>query len=301
VNTAIVHNGFVYQLLAWSGGRYEAHLNQEADKVFASFHLIDPAARVQPRSAPAQTYVSKEFGYTINAGGLPWTEWRAIAQEMPHAEFGALCGERTAMAVVPVPLLGLKADLADIDGALVSLMDFDRAKAVQRTPIARGAWRGFASAYERNSSRGNPYRYRIETLIGPNTALLAAEWRPVEQPAQECPAVLDSLVLRDAPAIAKDRVPRPAAVAQFFNYLGLTAFRAGRWDSARAAFEQSHALVPNDPDYVSNIVETLSRQGKKEAALEWLVNAVKGAECSSPMRAVEQPLRLRIPRRLRLR
>jgi transglutaminase-like putative cysteine protease/tetratricopeptide (TPR) repeat protein len=290
VDVAIVHNGFVYQLLAWSAGRHEAFLNKEADKVFASFHIIDPAARVGSRRTPAQTYVSKDFGYTINAGGLPWTEWRALAQEMPHAEFGALCGERTAMAVVPVPLLGFKADVADVDGALVSLMDFDRTKAVQRAPIERGAWRGFEATYERNSSRGNPYRYRLRTLVGSQVALLAAEWRPVEQTLQECPALLDSLVLGDVPAIAKDKVPRPAAVAQFFNNLGLTAFRAGRWEPARAAFEQAHALVPTDADYVSNIVETFSRQGKKQAALEWLVNAVKGTECSSPMRATEASL-----------
>ena len=48
--------------------------------------------------------------------------------------------------------------------------------------------------------------------------------------------------------------------------------------------------MPNDGDYVSNIVETLTRQGKKEAALEWLVGAVKGTECSSPLRATEAAL-----------
>jgi tetratricopeptide (TPR) repeat protein len=290
VNTAIVHNGFVYQLLAWSGGRHEAALNAEADKVFASFHLIDPAVRVVPRAAPAQAFVSKDFGYAVDAGGLPWTEWRALAQDMPHAEFGALCGERTAMAVVPVPLLGFKADLADVDAALASLMDFERAKAVQRTPIERGPWRGFDATYERSSSRGNPYRYRLVTLVGPQSALLAAEWRPVEQPGAQCPPVLDKLALGDAPAIAREKVPRPAAVAQFFNHLGLTAFRAGRWDPARAAFAHAHALVPNDGDYVSNIVETFSRQGKKQAALDWLADAVKGTECSSPLRATQASL-----------
>ncbi|HWE23705.1 MAG TPA: DUF3857 domain-containing protein [Myxococcales bacterium] len=290
VNTTIVHNGFVYQLIAWSNARLEGRLNREADALFASFHLIDALAHAAPTRNVARAFSSKDFGYTINPGGAPWTEWSALAEQMPHAEFGALCGERTAMAIVPVPLLGFHPDVAEADAALVTLMDFDRSKAVQHAPIERRGWRGFEATYERNSNRGNPYRYRVVTLVGARVALLAAEWRPVEQTSKECPAVLDNLVLGEAAAIAKDKVPRPGTAALVFNQLGLIAFRQGRWDPARAAFEQAHALVPDDGDYVSNIVETLTRQGKKRAALEWLASAVKGTECSSPLRAIEASL-----------
>ena len=82
VNTTIARNGFVYQLLAWSNARNEAVLNREADAVFSGFHLIDGSASVAAKRNPAHTFVSKDFGYTVAAGGEPWTEWSAIAEQM---------------------------------------------------------------------------------------------------------------------------------------------------------------------------------------------------------------------------
>jgi transglutaminase-like putative cysteine protease/tetratricopeptide (TPR) repeat protein len=285
VNVALAHNGFAYQLVAWSDVREEADLNRQMDALVAAFELIDPSRRAQsPRKPAAAAFASKDFGYTIDLAATPWTEWRSLAERVPRAEFGALCGDNWGMAIEPVPLLGHKPPAADADRALLSLMDLHEEKPLQRASLQRGAWRGFDSSYER-AVDGMAYRYRVWTLLGPDAVIFAAEWRVANAPADGCASVLDKLVLGRAAAIGKNAVPRPAAVAHFFNEMGLVAFRDGRFAQAREAFAEAHALGPQEPAYVRNVVGSLRREGKKEAALDWLGRQLKGASCSSPLRA----------------
>ena len=289
VSTALVHNGFVYQLLAWSAARDEGHLNRQADVLFATFELIDASRTAeQPRSA-ARAFSSKDYGYAVDLGGLPWTEWRTMGERVPRAEFGALCGEKAGMAIEPVPFLGHKPPPADADAALLALMDFDGDKPLQRAPIARGDWRGFESVYER-AVDAKTYRYRVWSLVSADAGLLAAEWHEASAPAGICTGALEKIALGRPGAIARDAVPRPLAAAHFFNEMGLVAFRDGRLAQAREAFEEAHALGPQEPVYVKNAVGTMRRQGNKQAALEWLARELKGARCSSALRATQASL-----------
>ena len=140
VNVAVAHNGFIYQLLVGGNVRDEARINREVDLLVAGFELIDPSLRVDPPIQPAPAFTSKAFGYSLDLGGKPWTEWSNLSEQSPRAEFGALCGERAAMAVYPVSFLAVQPALGDADTALLSLLDLQHEKPLQRIPLERGAW-----------------------------------------------------------------------------------------------------------------------------------------------------------------
>jgi tetratricopeptide (TPR) repeat protein len=246
----------------------------------------DASRRAEPPRKPVPAFSSKDFDYAIDLGGYPWTEWRNIAEREPRAEFGAFCGDKIGITIEPVPLLGHKPPAADTDQALLSLMDLEHEKPLQRLPIERGDWRGFESSFER-AVDGTVYRYRVWTLVGANAGMLAGEWRSANAAAGTCSGALEKLRLGRPPPIRQESVPRPAAVAHFFNHLGLTAFRDGRFAQAREAFEQAHALAPQDLAYAKNVVGTMRREGNKQAALDWLGRELKGASCSAPLRATQ--------------
>jgi tetratricopeptide (TPR) repeat protein len=289
VNTAIAHNGFYYQLLAWSAARNETYLNRQADEVFAGFELIDPARRAAPPARPASPYSSKDFGYTVDLGGKPWTESAAVSARLTRAEFTAACGEGAGMAIEPVPFLGHKLSPDDVDSGLLAMMELHRDEPLRRTPLERGEWRGFESIYERDVD-AKKVRYRVWTLAAPQAGLIAAEWGDASRTAPGCGGALEKIALGRPAAVAADAVPRPVAVAHFFNQAGLTAFRDGRLAQAREAFERARALSPQEPVFVKNVVETLRREGKKEEALAWLGRELKGAQCSSALRATQASL-----------
>ena len=284
VNVALEHNGFAYELILSGQAGQESAVHREADELFAGFELIDPAKYARSPRNPAPAFASKDFGYRIDLGGNPWGEFRNLSSRLPRAEFGALCGKSVGMAIEPVPLLGHKPPPADADRALLSLMDLEHEKPLQRVALERGDWRGFESSFE-NSVDGTSFRYRAWTLIGPDAAIFAVEWRTLGAPVDACPAALEKLVLGVPAPVAPSAVSRPAAVAHFFNELGLAAFENGRFDQALEAFEQAHAVAPQENAYATNVVGTLRRAGKKQAAIEWLGRELKGASCSAPLRA----------------
>jgi hypothetical protein len=280
-NWLIERNGYSYQLVAWGNAADRAKIAQEARGLFTGFELIDPAARIPPPRRPAKPYASADVGWSIDLGA-PWTEWRSVRDRIPAAEYAATCGD-ASIAVAAVPLLGFRVPADAAVASLLELLEIRSPQELPRRAIRSGSWSGYELPYEKQVN-GRWMRYRIHALVGEDAALVAAEWRPPEQPDSECTEALERIDTRRAHPAALDKLERKAVAARFFADLGRRLHASGRVREGASAFAQAGALAPENAAYLFNEVRALQQLGRSEDAFHRVATRLHGAQCASPLR-----------------
>jgi len=281
VDWIVQRNGFLYQLLAWGRAVDLQAVRDESTALFSGFELIDPAARAAPVRRPARPFASRELGYAIDLG-LPWMQWRAAPDEIPAAEIGALCGEARVI-VAPVPLLGHHPPLDAAVTGLLALLDLRAAPELPRVPLRIAGWSGYEMPYEREV-KGRWMRYRVWAVVGEESALLAAEWRPPEQSESDCAEPLEKLVLGRAPRMKVEAVQRKPAAARFFAEVARSLRASGRAKASPEYLAQAGSLAPGEPAYLVEEVRGLQQLGRNNEAVLRIAERLHGAPCASALR-----------------
>jgi hypothetical protein len=280
-NWIVARNGWLYQLLVWGPARDRAALQEEARSLFAGFELIDPAARAAPVRRPAKPYASKGLGWSIDLG-LPWQEWRNVQDSVPAAEYGATCGD-ASLLVAAVPLLGHRPPFDVAVPALLALLDVSNGEDLPRRPVRVGSWTGFEMPSQRKID-GRWMRYRLWALLGEEAALAAAEWRPPDQPENECAEPLEKLAAGPGQRLRPDEVERKAAAARFFVDVAQRLRASGRAAESAPYFAEAGALAPEDPGHLLDEVRILQRAGRREEAVRRIAARLHGVPCASALR-----------------
>jgi len=281
-NWIVARNGWLYQLLAWGTAQDRAALQEQARALFAGFELIDPAARAAPVRRAAKPYASNELGWSIDLG-LPWLEWRGVSESVPAAEYGARCGD-ASLLIAAVPLLGHRPPLDVAVPALLSLVDVRNGEDLPRRPLRVGSWAGFELPSQRKVD-GRWMRYRLWALLGEEAALVAADWRPPEQPENECIEPLEKLVTGPGQRLRADAVERKAVAARFFVEVARRLRSSGRATESAAWFAEAGALTPDDPGQLLDEVRVLRQAKRNDEAVRRIAARLHGAPCASPLRA----------------
>src|SRR2546430_17482454 len=97
---------------------------------------------------------------------------------------------------------------------------------------------------------GRGMRSRLWALIGDEAALVAAEWRPPEQPESECAEPLEKLITGTGQRLRAEAVQRKPAAARFFVEVGRRLREAGRQAESAPYFAAAGLLaapVPRRP------------------------------------------------------
>ena len=277
----IERNGFSYQLVAWGSATDRAKISDEARRLFAGFEVIDPAARIPPPRRPATPYTSPDLGWTIDPGA-PWIEWRSVRDRVPAAEYGATCGD-ASIAVASVPLLGFRAPPDATLAGLLELLEIRSPQELPRHAIRAGNWTGYELPYEKQVN-GRWMRYRIHAFVGEDSALIAAEWRPPEQPDSECAEPLDRIDTRRSHPARLDKLERKAVAARFFADLGRRLHASGRVRESASCFAQAGALAPENAAYLFDEVRALQQLGHRDEAFRRVAARLHGAPCASSLR-----------------
>src|SRR2546423_2725978 len=245
-NWIVQRSGRLYQLLAWGAAADRAAVEKEARTLFAGFELIDPAARAAPVRRPVKPYASRDLGWSIDLGA-PWMEWPSVQDRVPAAEYGATCGDASVL-VAAVPLLGHRPPLEVAVPALLSLLEVPNAQDLPRRPLRVGPWTGVELPYQLKMN-GRWMRSRLWALIGDEAALVAAEWRPPEQPESECAEPLEKLITGTGQRLRAEAVQRKPATARFFVELGRRLREARRQAESAVYFAEAGLLAPRDPGH----------------------------------------------------
>ena len=281
-NWIVARNGWLYQLLAWGAAQDRAALQDEARALFAGFELIDLAARAAPVRRLAKPYASKDLGWSIDLG-VPWLEWREVGVRVPAADYGATCGD-ASLAIVAVPLLGHRPPLDVAVPALLSLLDVRGGEDLPRRPLRLGSWSGYELPSQRKMD-GRWMRYRLWALVGDETALAAADWRPPEQPENQCPESLEKLALGAGQRLRPDAVQRKDVAARFFVDVAQRLRALGRGAESAAWFDAAGSLAPDDPGHLLDEVRILRQAKRDDEAFRRIAARLHGAPCDSPLRA----------------
>jgi hypothetical protein len=271
-------NGWLYQLIAWGSAAELPAVRSEAQALFAGFELIDSSVRAAPVRRVARPYVSRELGWGMELGP-PWMEWRAVQEQVPAAEYGATCGD-ASLVVAAVPLLGHRPPLDAALGALLGLLDIRPAHELPRAPLRREGWIGYELPYQ-GQVKGRWMRHRLWALVGEEAALIAAEWRPPEQPDSECADPLERLRLGRARQLRADEVERKPQAARFFAEV---ARRVSAREKA-AYLAAVGALAPQDSASLAEEVRLLQQLGRREEAVRSVAARLHDVPCASPLRA----------------
>jgi len=253
-NWIVQRNGRLYQLLAWGAAAERAAVEKEARTLFGGFELIDPAARAAPVRRPARPYASREAGWSIDLGA-PWMEWRAVQ-------------DRVLDVAVP---------------ALLSLLEVRNAQDLPRRPLRVGSWTGVELPYQLEMN-GRWMRSRLWALIGDEAALVAAEWRPPDQPESECAEPLEKLNAGPGQRLRAQAVQGKLAAARFFVEVGRRLRESGRQAESAAYFAEAGLLTPADPARLVDEVRILQRAGRRDEAVRRIAGRLHGIPCASALR-----------------
>ena len=280
-NWIVQRSGRLYQLLAWGGAADRAAVEKEARTLFAGFEVIDSAARAAPVRRPAKPYASRDLGWSIDLG-VPWMEWSAVQDRVPAAEYGATCGDASVL-VAAVPLLGHRPPLEVAVPALLSLLEVRNTQDLPRRPLRVGSWTG-VELPDQQKVEGRWMRSRLWALIGDEAALVAAEWRPPDQPESECAEPLEKLIAGRGQRLRAQAVERKPAAARFFVEVGRRLRESGRQAESAAYFAEAGLLAPDDPDHLVDEVRILRRAGRRDEAVRRIAARLHDVPCASALR-----------------
>ena len=277
----VPRNGWLYELLAWGPAKDRTALEREARTLFAGFELIDPTVRAVAVRRRAKPYTSRDAGWSIDLG-VPWTEGSTPQDAFPAAEYGASCGD-ASIVVAGVPLLGHRPPLDIAVAALVALLDVRNGQELPRRPLRVGGWSGYEMPYQ-HEIYGRWMRWRLWALVGDEAAVVAAEWRPPEQPENECAEPLDKIATGRAPRLSAGSVQRKAVAARFFADVARRLRAARRGTESAAWFAEAGALSPDDTGLLADEVRELQQAGRRDEAARRIAAKVQASTCASALR-----------------
>jgi len=266
--------GIVYWLNLSSGKASLDDLVIESRDLFDRLSILDPQ-RIVSALAPDTRLRSERFGYSIDLTGTgiveadrdSWPERVEFTGTLPGHDLAAL-----TLLVIPVFLRDLPVDPDLADVALCNLVQ----PAVpiwrpSRTADAEGARIREYEAMIPQSGRMVSYRARILQRDGYFIAVSVSVNGAGRDRTQ---TLLDTTGLLRLDPSPPSHSPDPSTSAErlrqalFYNALGMSYIRVGRFAEAVSFFERADAPGTNDPTYAGNLANARLRAGRpRDAAL----------------------------------
>ena len=258
------HNGYAYQLSAFSESGDRAQLVQECSALCRRFHLIDPQRICHAADVRRiEKHRSEAWGYEIDFSQDPG--WIYLPDESREVEAADFVGSRTIdghqvnFGVVPIELPSGETNsrelLATMAGNLFNLPSTSRLRA--KVVDLDNLWLEGSELTGVQSSAVAEFGYRMQLVTKENRAYLLAGWW-----APEC-LTADARVkkLMETIAIfAPDASEKPLSEGQakarglLLNEIGIEDYAKGNLKRAAKYFEASLQHHNTDVNIVENLV-----------------------------------------------
>jgi len=271
-------NGWAYQVVAWGRQEDGGMITAQAAELSAGFQLLDPQ-RLSPLAARRRPvdFLSTNFQFAVHCSESGWVTWNDLRKDCPYANFGVLNQQDAGLAVGAVSLMGLEPAPAVIYRGLLSVMgkSVEQKELANARAIHRGNLDGIELGFERPSSSGRPYSYRLQVLVGTNIAYLLSAWINTDRPQKDkfLDDALARVIFLDGPL----NLPPPEQMTSdekqvqriALNALGLVYYEQHRFERAAAFFKHAVALdtYERDTPYLSNLVDACLHTGNYRDAL----------------------------------
>ncbi len=287
-----VHNGFSYQLVAWSPSTPDREpFSTLAREAFHGFELIDLERIATPDRLAAR---ESPYGYELTPPER-WLEWPTLHDEIPSADFGGLTPEGAAFAVVPLALPHVPIADHDLVKALLLEVnvDLDTVAVDHRRTVSEEGVSGLDLEFT-DTVDGSTYDNSVRFRRSANFAYLFAAWRDgdLQSESYQLEELLDEVVLfpdhepRRGWAEAEER--ERSAHARLYTQLAAELFSRGSHDESIALLRESFALEPKAEETGLELLSALDQLGDYAGGMEFF-EANGAALLESPAARSYQP------------
>lgn len=298
-------NGWAYQLMAW-GKQEDAQLvDAQASRFSADFELLDPN-RLSPIAArnTAVDFLSTNYQFAVRCAQSGWLLWKDREKDCAYASFGVLHQQDAALVVSAVSLMGLDPEPEVIYRGLLAGAGkaLERKDLEEARPIHTGPLSGIELEFERASTSGKAFTYRVQALYGSNSAYLVASWISRAHPQKDkfLADALSRVTFLDGPFNAPAPEQMTANEKQvhriMLNGMGLVYYEQSRFERSARFFRQALALDNSEHDtpYLGNLVDACLRTGNYQEALSELQARQQFVDSQPNLQAREALLQTRL-------
>jgi tetratricopeptide (TPR) repeat protein len=296
VRWLVWHNGYAYQLVTFGGRADERMIQTEADKMFERFRLIDPSRAVHaagdgplaraPRTGATAEFHSKAYGYSVNPGAR-WMSWADVETVVPSAEYGALLGSSTCIAITPMALQGVDADTETLAAAMCMRLAIPFNRTGDRRPSEDGRLQSFTCSFDREME-GKHWDYRFKVLRKGSVALLIVGWGNDRNNVAEMERAIAAIRFEDRPAWPiLSSMPQHERLrhAILYNETGLELLARHQTAKSVPWFEQATELMPDDPTIFDNLITSYIESDQMRVARLRLNRAMQRFRDNPKLRA----------------
>ncbi len=269
------HNGFVYQLLAWSKRRLASQMHLEFSKLIRGFKL-NSMSRIAflDGNKPLPKFNSR-YGYSLITKNTPWQIWSDLKEYYPYAEVGGEIGVHGLFNIIPFCYGQDKPHDVAIKSTLFREFDltYPEPEMVVGKDLKIGVFSAEAISYEMDID-GDLHQARFTTVISENCALLISIWTTIEGDKVEKlnELLLSKLEINKFKSKADKAQPRSA---HFFNGVGLYYYKAKNYPLALNNFKLALRKNPTKSIYANNLFDTFNKLERQQDAIHYFQKEMK--------------------------
>lgn len=288
----ISRNGFGYQLVGWGFVKDKAEVAAELKTVYGNFEIVDPQRFAQQSDAYKTNFISSNYNYAVMVAQSAWAPMKTLAQNYPHAEFGAKRGDNY-IAVVPVAFFGENPDLDSLTAGLFAIFNvpYPNENLVNRRDYNPDGLEGVQFDYERDVEKLH-LRYRLAIARTNNNAYLIVGWSSHDAAVAD-PIFDDGFSRIHFHPLPKSLLPvstqftRKEQKTQAFvlNQIGLYHFNAGEYEQAIPFFRSASKIIDSEKIYVINALKSWMHTDQSRDAFNFAITRPASLRMNSDIRA----------------
>ena len=268
-------NGYLYQLMSWSGRSNKAQLRDKIDPLLQGFSLLEPDRVVALGDEKPLDSVHSSFGYDIDLQGSRWLEWPDFKVSTVHADSAGLLGEHARFQVIPF----CYQDQAPHEDAIISALlsthniDYPGVNLVRHGPISLGVLDGQLLKYSAKSD-DDLTETRAAIVFGETCAFLNIVWstlgkRSTDQLAQD----LFARIQYQASASLPESEQHPINQAILHNRAGLYYHSAENYPDALEQFKYARQLDRENLTYFHNALDAIGKLEQHQLGVDYFNDA----------------------------
>ncbi len=271
------HNGFAYQLIAWSTIKNKLKLQSEFDQLIAEFKLISSDKVAVADGSKLISDYNTNLGFSFDSTGTKWMEWIQLEDDYPLAKIGGEIGTKGVFIITPYCYLNNKPHNNAIRSALLSQFDLEypsqKFNKSEKITIDNLTTEKFDFKWNLD---GTDYESRFSFIESNDCTYLISLWINADkQEADLFNSKLLSMLTFKREIDGKLTEAQLKNSAILYNGSGLYYYNNKNYISALKYFKLAITNDLSDSNYVTNTFDTFNKLEAYKKAISFIESNLK--------------------------